>query len=84
MNLFSIKDAKSGTFGAPFSSPNGGSATRTVSMAMEDKTSLLSRYPSDFELWSMGELNEETGFIDSKTEFIVNLSTIKAALNENA
>lgn len=85
MNLFSIKDAKSGSFGAPFAAPNGGAATRTVSMAMEDKTSLLARFPGDFELWQMGSLDETSGVITSSLDFVVNLATLKGALHdENA
>lgn len=83
MNLFTIKDSKSATYGAPFASPNGGSATRTVAMAMEDKTSLLARYPADFELWQVGTFDESTAQLSSAPEFIVNLSTLKAAHNDN-
>lgn len=83
MNLFTIKDIKSNSYGAPFASVNSGSATRTVAMAMEDKTSLLARYPSDFELWAVGSMDEKTAALTTETEFIVNLSTLKAAHLEN-
>lgn len=84
MKLFTVKDIKSSSFGAPFQSVSSGSACRVVAMSMDDKNSLLSRFPSDFEVWEVGEFDETTGLLTSSLHFVAQVAALKEVTNGNA
>lgn len=61
--LYSLHDLKAGGFYAPFTSPNDSAAKRAVATAAHMDNTLVSQHPSDFELFSLGTFNEDTGEI---------------------
>lgn len=81
MHLYSVKDAKSQIFGQIFSARHKSEAVRQLSVVANDGQSMLSRYPSDFELWCLGTMDETTGIITPAAEFIVGVQTLKEAVN---
>lgn len=60
MKIFSIKDKKIG-FENIFIMPNEGAAIRNFGEACKQKDSALFKFPDDFELWTFGSWNQETG-----------------------
>lgn len=80
MMLVSIKDTKSLSFGRPAPAVNKDVAIRDVKILVNDNQStLISKFPEDFELWQVGEFHEDTGILDSKLEVICNLGSLKEA-----
>ena len=78
MMLFSIKDSKSLSFGKPAPAVNMDVAIRDVKILVNDNQStLVSKFPEDFELWQVGVFHEDTGLIESKLEYILNLGSLK-------
>ncbi len=63
MSVFSVLDAKTRAFMMPFYSHTIASALRTFSDATKDPASLMHQHPSDFQLWLIGEFDDQTGEI---------------------
>lgn len=61
MNVYCVKDVKSGLFANPFVQKTNGTAIRAFSTACEDPNTDLNKYPSDFSLYHIGTFNPETG-----------------------
>jgi len=57
----SVYDNKAKLFSLPFFSHSLATATRDFQAAALDVNSQISKYPGDFELWTIGEWHEETG-----------------------
>lgn len=60
MKLFSIKDVKAQSFGNVLNHRSTADAIRSLTRALEGDSN-LSKFPGDFELWMLGELDELTG-----------------------
>ncbi len=65
MKLYSVYDEVAQTFNAPFPEANNQSAIRAFQSVCLDSGSLLSKYPSDYYLYAIGEMDEHTGEINS-------------------
>lgn len=65
VGIYAVKDVKSATFFPPFMSHTPGTAERQFSVNVNDKheNNMLRRYPSDFELWTVGEFDDNTGMV---------------------
>lgn len=61
LKLFSVKDQKATTFNSPFASHNERDATHNVRHLVNDKRSLPGQYPKDFDLYLLGEFDDQTG-----------------------
>lgn len=62
LQMYAIKDNKSGAFDRPFFVQHVAQATRNVQMALEEGgKSALARYPEDFSLWLIGHFDETNG-----------------------
>lgn len=61
MNLYTIRDKKADVVMAPFAAPTDGVACRSILEAFRDASSMVSKYPSDYELIQVGEYDEKTG-----------------------
>ena len=72
--IFALKDTKS-FFQPPFVDVNEALAVRHVKNAL-DSANEFSKNPADFELWKLGEYDNETGIITSKLEHVVNCSSL--------
>jgi len=61
MKLFSVRDLKGETFGAPMSIRTEGIAKRSFVDACQQKDSDLNRYPADYILYEIGTYNPDSG-----------------------
>lgn len=63
LKVYSVKDVK-GAFAAPFLALNDALAARNIKGFLKtQKGHEWSLYPEDFELWLLGEFDEQTGII---------------------
>jgi len=65
LKIFSIRDAKSSLFHAPFYKISHGEAERDFRTASNDEKSTLNKYPEDFDLYYLGEYDDNTGKFQS-------------------
>lgn len=69
MKLYSIKDVGSG-FTQVITANNDYDAKRILTGIVNGQPSLIQQYPKDFSLYALGELNQDTGVVAPKCEFI--------------
>ncbi|UPW41937.1 nonstructural protein [Dipodfec virus RodF1_64] len=74
---YSIKDNVSGHFGPLVSAINDDVAKREIRSLVSLPDSPFSKYPADYDLYYLGELNDETGTFESDVSFICSLVTVK-------
>ncbi len=78
MKIYSIRDNKAGVFNNPIFSPNDEHAKREFEMMYSNaKDGIFVRYPEDFDLYSIGEYNTDTGKIEG-IDKVVNIAKGKA------
>lgn len=78
LELYSIKDLKIGKFLPPFFASNREEATRLMREQVNYKSSLISSFPSDYELYFLGTFTDFTGEINNDNPAIVcNLQALK-------
>lgn len=65
MNLYAVKDLKSGKYGTPFIMENDMTATRSFLLSLADVTrpSVMTSYPADFELYHVGNYDDLRGVV---------------------
>lgn len=61
MRLFTILDKPAGLFGAPFQAPNAALAVRSFEQAQLDQAHVFATHAADFQIYELGEFDEETG-----------------------
>ena len=66
LQIFSIFDDKARTFATPFFMANEQMALRAFNDLTADPNTTISRNPTDYKLYSIGEFDDSTGFIDKK------------------
>lgn len=71
MRLYGVKDIKIGFTGAIINYPNEQVAKRSFTEACKDNMIEFSKHPEDMELWKLGEMDETTGAITSKPEYVI-------------
>lgn len=77
MKLYAVKDTKVG-FGVPMSFANDFVAIREFSNIINNvPESPIAVNFEDMELYSIGEINNDNGEIDSKVQFLVNGLNVK-------
>jgi hypothetical protein len=83
INAYSVKDAKSGTFGNPYYAQNDALAARSFEQASNDPNTTINAYPEDFSLYRVGSFNDESGEFkpEPQPQFITN-ATIKSKASE--
>lgn len=69
--IFVVKDEKAGCFYEPFVMANVIDAQRTFMQGMKSEKSMISQYPEDFNLYSIGEYDEMTGLISPQAPVMV-------------
>lgn len=69
LKVYAIFDKKTTTFGTPFFTPtdNGVSANRLFERVCMDSETVISRSPADFDLYEIGEYDEQTSKITHLT-----------------
>jgi len=61
LNVYSIRDTKSETFAPPFLQKTNGEAERSFRQLANDEKSQICRYPEDYDLYLLGEYDDNTG-----------------------
>ncbi|QXP08473.1 MAG: nonstructural protein [Arizlama microvirus] len=61
LKMFSVRDAKAETFNPPFFKPTHGEAERAFRQLCKDEKSMVASYPDDFDLYYLGEYDDNTG-----------------------
>lgn len=77
VKMYSVKDVKAKEFNFPFTFANDAAAVRGFGDAIchGDKNSLLASHPADFQLWSIGVFDTESGVVVSYGSDAVVLAT---------
>lgn len=78
LELYSIKDLKTQKFFPPFFASNRDEACRLMREQVNYKSSLISSFPEDYELYFLGSFEDFTGEIDTENpQFICGLNSLK-------
>lgn len=65
MKMFSVRDTKTEIYGPPFYSITHGEAERSFRQLANDPQSKVNKFPEDFDLYHIGEFDDETGKIEA-------------------
>lgn len=78
MNLYAIRDRLIGYFMRPFPAETNFGVLAAISKAIndEDNNDALAKTPHHFEIWKLGEFNEETGKLTSQPEFLADCTSL--------
>jgi len=80
LKMFSIRDQKAETFNSPFFQSTHGEAERAFRTAVHDSKTQLHQYPEDFDLYFLGEYDNQSGVIsplDTPQHMVKAISCIK-------
>lgn len=61
LKIFSIRDAKTEVYNAPFYQKTMGEAERNFHTTVNDSKTTISQYPEDYDLYYLGEYDDNTG-----------------------
>ncbi len=61
VKMYSVYDKKSELWKVPFYAQNAGLAIRMFTVAVRDPNTELATFAEDFELWEVGEFNNDFG-----------------------
>lgn len=77
--IFSIYDEKAKAFGVPFFKQHRGQAVRDVQDVANNRESILSRHPSDFSLYMLGNFDDDQGKMEALLvpELIIRVSDLQ-------
>lgn len=76
--MYSVYDAKAGSFAQPFFSQNEALAIRAVSAVMQDERHTFWMHSEDYSVYLLGEWDDETGRIEAiQPVVIATLTQIK-------
>lgn len=67
MKLFAVRDVKADAFGAPMSIATEGLARRSFLEACHNPQSELAKYPTDYQLYQLGEYDPNSGLLSACT-----------------
>lgn len=65
LKMFTIRDSKAEIFNTPFYAHTHGEAERQFQRLAKDQTSMLSQFPEDYDLYHVGEYDDQTGKIET-------------------
>lgn len=68
VKLFAIRDTKVGAFMQPFFGLTIGQAARSFGDHVQDSNNAVSKHPGDYELYALGEFDDNTGKLTSLEE----------------
>lgn len=63
--MFSIRDQKAEIFTPPFYKKTHGEAERDFNSLVNDSKSTVSQFPDDFDLYYVGDYDDQTGVVKS-------------------
>lgn len=61
LKAYAVRDTKSEIYNAPFFQKTHGEAERSFKQLANDTQSMVGRYPEDFDLYYVGEYDDQTG-----------------------
>ncbi len=64
MKIFTIRDSKAEAYHNPFFATNIALAIRMLEQTVQDQSTLLAKYPADFELFIIGEFDDQAGLVE--------------------
>lgn len=81
LEIFSMRDVKAGSFGAPMHFVNRAVAIRSLSEAVKNPESTLSKFPEDYQLFHVGDFDQNSGVVEAldAPNFVINVSDLKVA-----
>lgn len=59
--VFAIRDSKAGFYGSPFTKASRGEAERDFTRFARDEKTTVAQFPTDFDLFELGEFDIKTG-----------------------
>lgn len=59
--MFSVRDSKGEIFHTPFFNKTHGEAERNFRQLVNDQKSMVAQYPEDFDLYYLGEYDDQKG-----------------------
>lgn len=65
LKMFSIRDAKAEIFHSPYFNKSHGEAERNFAELVKDEKSMIHKYPQDFDLYFLGEYDDQTGKMEA-------------------
>lgn len=65
LKAFSIRDQKGEIFHTPFFKKTHGEAERDFAQLVKDGQSTISKFPEDFDLYYVGDYDDQTGLFKS-------------------
>lgn len=63
LKMYSIRDAKGAFYHAPFYKRSHGEAERDFAALVRDPKSQLSQFPEDYDLFYVGNYDDQTGLV---------------------
>lgn len=64
LKMYSIRDSKAEVFNPPFFKHTHGEAERDFRNLVNDEKSFVNKYPEDFDLFYLGQFDDQTGKIE--------------------
>lgn len=64
LKAFSLLDMKTGIFNTPFFMSHVGQAIRACTDLGQDRTTIVGRYPSDYQLVEVGTWDDQTAILE--------------------
>lgn len=61
--ICAVRDSAVGAYMQPFTAQSRGAAVRAFVDAVNDGSTPMNKHPEDYELFEIGEFNEETGVV---------------------
>jgi hypothetical protein len=79
LKIFAIRDNKVGAFMRPFIEQSEIQATRALHQAVNDKAIQISMFAEDFDLYRLGEVDDQSGKLTTEKtpEFICSAESLK-------
>jgi len=84
LKVFSVRDSKAGCFNVPFFQKSHGEAERSFSMLLQDDKSMISKYPDDFDLYYVGDFDDQDGVFNAleTPQHVVKAVALRTAISE--
>jgi hypothetical protein len=65
LKIYSVRDQKAEVYNTPFFQKTHGEAERNFMRMAQDSKTLVAQYPKDFDLYYLGEYDDNLGTIES-------------------
>lgn len=79
---YSILDLVTGTYSQPFSAVNQQDAIRMVASTVMDKTSNLRVHHADYQLFKVGDFDDQSGTFIPDHKLVIKVSQVVMAMQE--